>query len=94
MENNEKDKGVLAAILKRFDEQRLPRLLEIKKNVDQGLTLSDYEINFLEEVFNDARENEVYLKKADNDLKALMVRVMVLYEEITKKALANEQKSS
>ncbi len=94
MENNEKDKAVLAAIIKRFDEQRLPRLLEIKKNVNQGLTLSNHEINFLEEVFKDARENESYLKKADNDLKELVGKVMGLYQEITKKALENEQKSS
>ncbi len=52
MENNEKDKVVLAAIIKRFDEQSLPRLLEIKKDVDQGLTLSNHEMNFLEEVFS------------------------------------------
>ena len=94
MENNEKDKAVLAAIIKRFDELRLPRLLDIKKNVDAGQKLSDYDVLFLEEVFNDARENEKYLKIVDDDVKELIGKVMGLYQEITKKALENEQKSS
>ncbi len=94
METSEKDKAVLAALIKRFDEQRLPRLLEIKENVDSGLKLSEHEAKFLEELFKDARENEPYLKKADNDVKELMAKVIGLYHEITEKALENEQSES
>lgn len=93
MEKDKKNLAVMVTLLQRCDEQRLPRLLEIKKNVDQGLKLRDHEINFLEEVLQDARENEMYLNNAGNDLKELMAKVISLYQEITQKALENEQKS-
>ncbi len=93
MEKDKKNLAVMVTLLQRCDEQRLPRLLEIKKNVDQGLKLRDHEINFLEEVLHDARENEMYLNNAGNDLKELMAKVISLYQEITQKALENEQKS-
>ncbi len=93
MEKNQKDQAVIRAILKRFDEQRLPRLLEIKTNVHEGKKLSAHELDFLDEVFKDARENEYYLDKADAQLKDLFVRVIGLYHEITEKAVENEKNS-
>ena len=93
MDNNIKDKLVLEAILERFEKQRLPRLLDIEAKVEQGNTLDNYDIEFLEEVFSDAKENERYLQTADDQLKALFMKVLSLYKNITQKALENEQKS-
>ena len=92
MDNNIKDKAVLEALVDRFEKQRLPRLLDIKKNVDQGGTLSEYDMVFLEELFKDARGNDKYLQAADDDLKSLMMKVLALYQEITDKAMENEKK--
>ena len=92
MEKDIKDKAVIATLIERFDKHRLPRLMDIKEKVDQGEILSDFDIEFLDQVFNDARKNESYLQAADDELKALMMKVLALYKEITEKALANEQK--
>ncbi|MCU7799754.1 MAG: hypothetical protein KZQ70_06330 [gamma proteobacterium symbiont of Lucinoma myriamae] len=93
MKKDIKNEAVLATLLDRFENQRLPRLLEIKNDVDQGETLGDFEIQFLEQIVKDAKQNERYLQTADDELKALMMKVMALYNEITKKALENEQKT-
>lgn len=92
MNDDLKDKMVIATLLERLQKQRLPRLLDIRDKVDQGDKLDDYEMEFLEEVFTDARENEHYLEAADNDLKELFMKVLSLYKEITQKAMENEQK--
>ena len=92
MEKDIKDQAVIKTLIKRFDKHRLPRLMDIKEKVDQGETLSDSSIQFLEQVFNDTKQNEHYLQAADDELKALMMKVFALYKDITEKALANEQK--
>lgn len=93
MNDKLKDKLVLEALLERFEKHRLPRLMDIKKRLGQGNKLSDFEIEFMEEVFRDARNNEHYLEVADDELKALFMKVMAFYKEITEKAMENEQKS-
>ena len=91
MEKDIKNKAILEAILMRFEKQRLPRLLDIKKNVDQGETLSKIDIEFLEQLFEDAKSNQHYLETADDDIKELMMKVIALYQEITEKSLQNEK---
>ena len=92
MEKKIKDKAVLEILLERFQKQRLPRLLDIREKVNQGETLSDFDMDFLEQVFKDAKVNDHYLQTADDELKALMMKVLALYKEITTIALENEQK--
>ena len=74
MEKNIKDKAVLETLIERFEKHHLPRLLDIQKNVDQGETLSNLDMEFLEQVFKDARQNERYVKMADDELKTLMMK--------------------
>lgn len=92
MEKDIKDKAVLETLIERFEKHRLPRLLDIQENVEQGETLSDVDMDFLEQVFKDARQNKRYLQTGDDELKVLMMKVLALYKEITEKALENEQR--
>lgn len=92
MNNNLKDKIVLEALLERFSKRRLPRLLDIQKKVELGSPLDDFDMEFLEEVFSDARENEHYMKTADDELKMIIMKALSLYKDITQKALENERK--
>ncbi len=94
MDTNIKDKVVLEALFERFEKQRLPRLLDIDKKLEQGSKLDNYDIEFLEEVFSDTKKNEHYLKNADDELKEIFMKVLSLYKDITKKAMTNEKKDS
>lgn len=93
MSNDIKDKIILEALLERFEKQRLPRLLDIKKKVELGNKLDKYELEFLEEVFSDAQKNEHYMKISDDQLKEIIMKALSLYKEITNKALENELKN-
>lgn len=86
-----KDVGALTAIGERLVNTRLPRALEIKERVDLGEVLTDYDIRFLEEVFNDAREIGPILSQ-NPQYQDIAARVISLYKEITTKALENQQR--
>jgi hypothetical protein len=89
-EISDKDKGVAAMIIERFESQRLPRALAIKAQVDRGERLSDLDIAFLKQVFEDA-QHIAPLALKNPEWQSLAVRAMDLYKEIMDKALANEE---
>ncbi len=93
MSNSDKDKGMIEVILERMGKQRLPRLIKIRDNLNNNQKLTDYDIEYLEEVFHDTQENDHLAKNSDDDdLKVMFIKVVCLYKEITEKALANESK--
>ena len=87
---NENDAGVIQALLKRFDEQRLPRALELKAKVDGGQPLEQFEVNYLEDILNDIRTIKGLVDRHP-EYEPLVVKGMQLYTEITATALQNEQ---
>jgi hypothetical protein len=86
-----KDAGVLAVIVARMEQQRLPRAIDLKAKVEQGGVLDDLDIEFLEGVFADSSELKPLLARHP-EYQDLAARMMALYREITTKALANENK--
>ncbi len=82
--------GILTVVLERFEKHRLPRVLDIKKIIDEGGTLSNSDIEFLDEVLSDTKQYAGFVEKHP-DFKDLFARVAHLYHEITKKALENEK---
>lgn len=93
MSNDTEDTGVIMAILERLNDFRLPRLLELKERMDAGETLSEYDMEFLERVIEDARSAHVYADRHP-DVQPLYSRVIALYSEITAKGLENEKNRS
>jgi len=85
-----KDAGLIQVLAKRMETQRLPRALSLKDKVDQGETLNEFDIHFLEDVFRDAQK-VMTLVDRHPEWQELVTRVIHLYKEITDKALNNEQ---
>jgi hypothetical protein len=70
----------------------LPRALELKKKVDAGETLGEYDLSFLESVFRDA-ETIKPLVNRHPEYQQLVSRIIMLYKEIMDKAMENEKKA-
>ncbi len=90
MDNTSHDAGLIQVLAERLKTQHLPRTLAIKEKVDQGDTLDEFDIHFLEELFQDARE-VMPLVDRHPEWQDLVARIFHLYKEITDTALKNEQ---
>ena len=92
MKESEEELGVIYTIIERFEKQRLPRLLELKKRVDNGEVLSESDIRFMYQVTLDAQRSKRLIDRHPEWHK-FCSEVIHLYEEIAVKALDNEKKS-
>ncbi|MSP28464.1 MAG: hypothetical protein EXR80_08685 [Methylococcales bacterium] len=88
--DNDKELGITIAVFERFETQTLPDLLWIKGKVDKGELLSDSDMEFLEQVSQNATNVKPLV---DNQPKwqLLYAEVVNLYEKIIAKALENQQ---
>jgi hypothetical protein len=85
------DLGVISVMLKRLNNERLPRVLAIKQKVDNGNRLEDWDIAYLEQSFADARQAAPLLER-NPEYHDLAARLIHLYKEISDRALENERK--
>lgn len=85
------DLGVISVMLKRLNNERLPRVLAIKQKVANGDRLEDWDIAYLEQSFIDARQAAPLLERHP-EYQNLAAHLLHLYKEITDKALENERK--
>ena len=90
MTDTSKDAGVIQVLVERFEKYRLPRILELKEKVDNGELLNEIDIEYLEEIIEDAQEYKVYIDQHP-EWQQLIAQVASLYQEITRKALENEK---
>ena len=92
MSNPTQDAGIIQTLLERFTTQRLPMMLAMKEKVDQGETLSDYDISKLDEIFADTQTIQPLIERHPEH-QALVSRILHLYKEILDKATENEKKT-
>lgn len=93
MPDPNEDDGVIQVLLKLLTEDRLPRTLRIKERVDQGETLNEFDLEYLDEILDEA-EQAHDLACSHAELQPLVSKLSDLYSEITKKALDNERGST
>jgi len=86
------DQGVIQAVVERLEKIRLPTALQLQEKVNNGETLNDLDLAFLDNVFQDAQKISGMLEKYP-EWQTLAARMISLYNEITTKALENEQES-
>ncbi len=84
------DDGVIMALVERFNTQRLPKALELKKRIDAGGTLSGLDMHFLQSVLADAQSMKPLIERHP-EYQELAGRAAILFREITEKALENEK---
>ena len=84
------DSGTIQVLLERLEKWRLPRALAIKQRVDAGEVLNELDIEFMKDVVHDAIDAEG-LVITHPEYCALAARLTNLYDEITRKALQNEE---
>ena len=92
MTETSKDAGMMQVLAERLETQRLPRALSIKEKVDSGEVLDEFDIEFLEQVFEDANTIKPLIDRHP-EWQPLAAKMITLYKEITAKALENQNAS-
>ena len=90
MNQEENDKGVLAVLTKRFEHERYPRMLELKKNVDSGGVLDDRDLSYIEHILTDAHQILSVLTRHP-EYASLAKKCLIMYEEIMSQSQKNSK---
>jgi len=90
MDIEQKDKGVIAVILKRFEHERYPHMQQLKAKVDSGAVLDDKDIEYLGKVFEDAHQILALITRHP-EYGTLVKSGIEMYEEIMSKSQLNSK---
>jgi hypothetical protein len=83
--------ATIQTLIQQLARIHLPEMLALKQRVDDGGKLTEEHIEFLKSSAAKAEEIKPLLARHP-EYHALAVRVVSLYDEITRKALENEQR--
>ncbi|MET0659082.1 MAG: hypothetical protein ABW110_13105 [Steroidobacteraceae bacterium] len=86
----DKDLGTIMALLSRLNDQRLPRALDLKKRVDAGERLTDYDMRFIKMAVTEGNQARRLVAKHPK-YQPLVDKMSALYQEIIDKGSENER---
>ena len=92
MTDDNKDLGIAITLLDKFNEDTLPKALEIKQRLDRGEKLDHWDIEFLEQWFKRAEEIKPLVDRHP-DYQEIYASAVHLYKQITDMAVVNEKAS-
>lgn len=85
------DTGIIVAVLEHFEKQCLPRIVEIKQRLDDGLILNEFEIEYLSCALHDTQSTIPYLARHP-EYEPLFSKLIHYFKLITDEALDNTVK--
>lgn len=86
------DHGLLQIMMQRFETEHLDGILALRDRVAAGQRLTDAEQTFLNQVFQEAQDSKPLVDRFP-EYQPLYARVIHMYQDITRQALANEHKN-
>jgi len=92
MNVEEKDKGVISVILKRFEHERYPRMQVLKAKVDEGAVLDSKDLIYLKQVLSEVHQLLDIITRHP-EYAALVKGGLLMYEEIMTKSQLNSSPS-
>ncbi len=92
MEQKDKDARIIAAVLQRLNEFRLPRMLALKKKVDGGEVLDEFDLQFMKRVLDDTSGLQPIVER-NPKFQHLYDKALGLCEDILEKSEENESAS-
>ena len=93
MDQKEKDKGMIMVLLERFNKQRLPRALAMKKKVDSSELLDDYDHKYIKELQKDASQAMLIIER-NPEYKELAAKIINMWNEIIEKDIENQKNAN
>ena len=91
MSLSDKDIGTIAVLLQRLDTELLPSMLELRKKVDSGERLSDWDIYYLKQALARAKDASLQpLIERHPEYRSLVGGLFSLYGQVVDRALENE----
>ncbi|QBY02995.1 hypothetical protein E2K93_00795 [Thalassotalea sp. HSM 43] len=90
MDLNQKDHGVIAVLLKRFETERYPKMQALQKKVDDGGVLDERDLEYLEQILHDSHQ-VMALVKRHPEYGSLAKKVLESYQGIMTKSQENNK---
>ncbi len=93
MDIEQKDKGVIAVLLKRFEHERYPRIKQLEQKVDNGAVLDQDDLSYLEQVLMDTHQ-VIAIVTRHPEYGSLAKETLLMYEDIMTKSQQNCNQTS
>jgi len=92
MDLQEKDQGVIAVLLKHFENDLYPRAQKLKEKVDSGVILNEQDLAYLDKVLSDAHQVMSIIDRHP-EYASLVKNFLLIYEEIMSKSQINSNQA-